>query len=87
MEQITGGLKQVYERIQPLLIQEKIPVVITGIGRKFLARKAAEKAGFKEIIDMRDMLGAEAAVVSPSVGVALMVAGNLEGKPVRWKQL
>ncbi len=87
VEQIAGGLKQVYERIQQLLIQEKISVVITGIGRDFLARKAAEKAGFREIIDMSEMLGAEAAVVSPSVGVALMVASNLEGKPVTWKQL
>ncbi|UCC58890.1 MAG: H4MPT-linked C1 transfer pathway protein [Candidatus Bathyarchaeum sp.] len=87
VEQITDGLKQVYERIQPLLLQEKIPVVVTGLGRNFLARKAAEKAGFKEIIDMSEMLGAEASVVSPSVGVALMVASNLEGKPVRWKQL
>jgi probable H4MPT-linked C1 transfer pathway protein len=87
VEQITGGLKQVYERIQPLLLQEKIPVVVTGLGRNFLARKAAEKAGFKEIIDMADLLGAEASVVSPSVGVALMLAGNLEGKPVKWKQL
>ena len=87
MEQITGGLKQVYERIKPLLLQEKIPVVITGLGRNFLARKAAEKVGFKEIIDVSEMLGAEAAVVSPSVGVALMVAGNLEGRTVTWKQL
>jgi len=84
VEQITGGLKQVYERIKPLL-QEKI-VVITGLGRNFLARKAAEKAGFSEVIDMRKLVGAEAAVMSPSVGVALMVAGSLEGKTVRWKQ-
>ena len=84
VEQITGGLKQVYDRIKPLL-QEKI-VVITGLGRNFLARKAAEKAGFSEVIDMRELVGAEAAVMSPSVGVALMVAGSLEGKTVRWKQ-
>jgi len=85
VEQITGGLKQVYERIKPLL-QEKIVVVVTGLGRNFLARKAAEKAGFSEVIDMSELVGAEAAVVSPSVGVALMVASSLEGKTVRWKQ-
>ena len=84
VEQITGGLKQVYERIKPLL-QEKA-VVVTGLGRNFLAKKAAEKAGFSEVIDMRELVGAEAAVVSPSVGVALMVASSLEGKTVRWKQ-
>jgi len=84
VEQITGGLKQVYERIKPLL-QEKT-IVVTGLGRNFLARKAAEKAGFDSIIDMRELLGAEASVVSPSVGVALMVASRLEGKTVTWKQ-
>jgi len=85
VEQITGGLKQVYERIKPSL-QEKIVVVVTGLGRNFLAKKAAEKAGFSEVIDMRELVGAEAAVVSPSVGVALIVASSLEGKLVRWKQ-
>jgi probable H4MPT-linked C1 transfer pathway protein len=84
VEQIAGGLKQVYERIKPSL-QEKIVVVVTGIGRNFLARKAAENAGFSEVIDMRELVGADAAVVSPSVGVALMVASSLEGKTVRWK--
>jgi len=84
VEQITGGLKQVYERIKPYL-QEKT-VVVTGLGRNFLARKAAENAEFKDIIDVKEQLGAEAAVVSPSVGVALMLASKLEGKTVRWKQ-
>jgi probable H4MPT-linked C1 transfer pathway protein len=87
LEQIAGGLKQVYERIKPQLGQKKLPVVVTGFGRDFLARKAAEKAGFTEIVDLGEVLGAEAAVVSPSVGVALMVASNLEGKTVKWKQL
>jgi len=84
VEQISGGLKQVHERIKPSL-QEKT-VVVTGIGRNFLARKAAENTGFKVIIDLKEQLGADAAVVSPSVGVALMLATRLEGKTVKWKQ-
>jgi probable H4MPT-linked C1 transfer pathway protein len=87
LEQIVGGLKQVYDRIKLRLGQEEIPVVVTGFGRDFLARKATEKAGFKEIVDLSEMLGAEAAVVSPSIGVALMVASSLEGKPAAWKLL
>jgi len=35
---------------------------------------------------MKKCLGADAAVGSPSVGVALMVASSLEGKTVAWKQ-
>jgi probable H4MPT-linked C1 transfer pathway protein len=84
VEQISGGLEQVYERIKQSLQEKR--VVVTGLGRNFLARKAAENAGFEEVIDMKDYLGADAAVVSPSVGVALMLAGKLEGKLVRWNQ-
>jgi len=84
VEQIAGGLKQVYERIKPF--HQEILVVVTGLGRNFLAKKAAEKAGFKQIIDMKELVGAEAAIVSPSVGVALMVASRLEGKMAEWKQ-
>jgi hypothetical protein len=85
VEQIAGGLKQVYERNKPP-IQEKIIVVVTGLGRNFLAKKAAEKTGFRYVIDMSELVGAEAADVSPSVAVALMVASSLEGKTVKWKQ-
>jgi probable H4MPT-linked C1 transfer pathway protein len=85
VEQIAGGLKQVYKRIKPSFQGENVAVV-TGLGRNFLAKKAAEKAGFKQIVDMKELVGAEAAVVSPSVGVALMVASRLEGKTVEWKQ-
>ena len=84
VEQIAGGLKQVYEQIKPFY--QKILVVVTGLGRNFLAKKAAEKAGFKQIIDIQELVGAEAAIVSPSVGVALMVASRLEGKTIKWKQ-
>jgi probable H4MPT-linked C1 transfer pathway protein len=84
VEQITGGLEQVYERIKQSLQEKR--VVVTGLGRNFLARKVAEKSGFEDVIDMKEHLGADAAVVSPSVGVALMLAGKLEGKTVIWKQ-
>ena len=84
IEQIDGGLKQVGERIKHKLPEKT--VVVTGLGRNFLARKAAEKAGFADIVDMKELLGDDAAVVSPSVGVALMVASSLEGKTVEWKQ-
>jgi probable H4MPT-linked C1 transfer pathway protein len=85
IEQIASGLKQVYERTKQSLQEENVAVV-TGLGRNFLARKAAEKVGFKQIIDMKELVGQGGAVVSPSFGVALMVATGLEGKTVKWKQ-
>ena len=85
IEQIACGLKQVYERITPSF-QKKIKIVVTGLGRNFLARKAAEKVGFDEIVDMKEILGDESAFMAPSVGLAFMVASKLEEKSIRWKQ-
>lgn len=85
VEQIGEGLMQVCNRIK-LCLKENIPVVVTGLGRNFLAKKAAQKAGFNWIIGLGELLGADATLASPSVGVALMVASKLEGKVVRWKQ-
>lgn len=84
VEQIADGLKQVYGRHKHLLKEKQ--VVVTGLGRNFLAKKAAPPAGFENIIDMKDLLGIDAAIVSPSVGVALLVASKLMGKTVKWKR-
>jgi probable H4MPT-linked C1 transfer pathway protein len=81
IEQIADGLKQTSDRIKHAKI-----AVVTGLGREFLARKAAEKAEFKKVIAMEELFNASTAVVSPSVGLALLVAEHLEGETVRWKQ-
>jgi probable H4MPT-linked C1 transfer pathway protein len=85
IEQIAGGLNQVSEQIKPS-IHKKLNLVVTGLGRNFLARKAAEKAGFKKLIDLKNYVGTESAIGSPSIGVAIMVASILEGQNVKWKQ-
>ncbi len=77
--QIAEGLRQVYDRIEPCF-QHDIPVVVTGLGRECLAKKAALRTGFNKIIDLADLLGTSAASVSTSVGVALMVATKLGEK-------
>ena len=86
IEQIAEGLRQVYDRVKPRTCGG-IPAVVTGLGRNFLARKAAEKAGLKRVIDLAELLGVDVAIVSPSFGVALMAASKLEGKIIQWKQL
>jgi hypothetical protein len=85
VEQITEGLRQVYNRIKPRLKTE-IKAVVTGLGKDFLAGKAARLAGIKEIIDINKLLKSDVATVSPAVGVALMAASKLEGRTVRWMQ-
>lgn len=86
IEQIVEGLRQVYDGVKQRT-REGIPAVVTGLGRNFLARKAAEKTGLKRVIDLAELLGVDAAIVTPSFGVALMAASMLEGKIIQWKQL
>jgi probable H4MPT-linked C1 transfer pathway protein len=85
VEQVAGGLKQVYGELKPDFKREP-PVVVTGLGREFLAKTAAQRSGFKEIVDLGEVMGADAALVSPSVGVAFMTASKLEGRTVEWMQ-
>ncbi len=86
IEQITEGLKQVYTRIKPRAKTE-VKAVVTGLGKNFLAAKAAQLAGIKEIIDLNELLKSDVTIVSPAVGVALMAASELEGRTVQWTQL
>jgi probable H4MPT-linked C1 transfer pathway protein len=84
IEQVTEGLSQVYNRIK-LYMKAKIGAVVTGLGKGFLARKAAQHVGIDEIIDLNELVQSDIATVSTAVGVALMVASKLEGRTVQWK--
>jgi len=98
VEQVAKGLSQVYSRVKSLTTAE-IPVVITGIGKDFLARTAAQKIGVDAIIDLEKVCLGDAFIyssplpslaqndlvkASPAVGVALMAASKLEGRVVKW---
>lgn len=83
VEQIADGLGRVYDRVKPRQGAD-IPIVVAGLGRNFLARRASQRAGFRQIIDLAELLGEDIAIAPASVGVALMVASKLEGKIARW---
>jgi uncharacterized hydantoinase/oxoprolinase family protein len=83
VEHIAEELRQVYSHIRPRA-KTKIKAVVTGIGKKFLAGKAVQLVGIKEIIDLNELLKSDVATVSPAVGVALMAASKLEGRTVQW---
>lgn len=82
VEQIAQALMQVYLRVKRQ-VAGSVPIVVMGIG-KFLGRKAAEEVGIKNIVELAEKLGSEAAAMTPSVGVALMAAEKLEGE-IQWK--
>jgi hypothetical protein len=84
VEQIGEGLKKVYSYVKSKL-NEDVPVVVTGIGKNFLAKKAADKIRIKKIIDISQLIGKSTFVASPAVGVALMETSRLEGRSVTWK--
>jgi len=85
VERICEGLVRVKQRVAELNAGD-IPIVVTGMGKDFLARRAAESIGCRSIVDLSDYVGAGAALASASVGVAWMFATELEGRPVSWKR-
>jgi probable H4MPT-linked C1 transfer pathway protein len=85
LERISAGLSQVKKRIAATH-ERDVPIVVTGMGRVFLARSAAQRIGCDRIYDLGDYIGEDAALASTSVGVGWMVATELEGRRVSWKR-
>ncbi len=83
VEQIAEGLAQVYSRLKKDA-KKTVPVVATGMGKNFLARKAAEKLGVTQIRGLDKLMPEEAVFASPATGVALMAATKLEGRLLTW---
>ena len=81
--QVAEGLNKVYSYTKKLASNE-VPVVVTGLGKDFIARKAAEKIGVKAIVDLETLMQTDAVVATPAFGVALMTAIKLEGEIVKW---
>jgi probable H4MPT-linked C1 transfer pathway protein len=85
IEQIASSLAQVCSRITKNRAKN-IEIVVTGLGRNFLARKAASKAGFSEVTDFGELAGNDVARVTTAFAAALMGASHVEGGSVRWMQ-
>ncbi|MFQ5710476.1 MAG: hydantoinase/oxoprolinase family protein [Candidatus Geothermarchaeales archaeon] len=83
VEQIAEALNQVYDRTS-LGPKGEVWIVVTGVGKDFLARRAAGRAGFGRIVDLGKLMGRDAAIASPSFGVALMAASRLQGRRVAY---
>jgi len=79
IQQVSDGLSKVYLCMKSLALTQ-IPVVVTGLGKDFIARKAAEKLCVDEILDLGTLLDNQAVLATPAFGVALMAANKLEGE-------
>ena len=71
LQQISNALKNVFSLNKNHFTTET-PIVVTGIGAHILASKAAKKAGFKNIIYLKDKLSKKAETMTPSVGIAVL---------------
>jgi probable H4MPT-linked C1 transfer pathway protein len=83
VKQIVDGLSRVYRNTKALT-DEKLPIVVTGLGKDFLARKAAESIGADSVVDLDQFLPAQAVLATPAVGVALMTANKASKEPIKW---
>jgi hypothetical protein len=83
VDQVIEGLSQVYSRARSLTTA-KIPVVVTGLGKDFLAKTAAQRLRVERIIDLSKLMPNDVVMASPAAGVALMTATKLEGRIVKW---
>ena len=79
IRQVAEGLTKAYSYTKSL-VSDKVPVVVTGLGKDFIARKAAETLGVDAIVDLGTLLPPKAVLATPAFGVALMVAAKFEGE-------
>jgi probable H4MPT-linked C1 transfer pathway protein len=82
IRQIIKGLTKVYSYTKSL-VSIDVPVVVTGLGKNFLAAKAAKELGVDAILDLGTLLPKEAVLATPAFGVAQMTANKLEGEPIK----
>lgn len=83
IKQIADGLSRVYNNTKAVT-DEKLPIVVTGLGKDFLARKAAESIGADYVVDLDKVLPAQAVLATPAVGVALMTAKKASKVSIEW---
>jgi probable H4MPT-linked C1 transfer pathway protein len=79
IRQVAEGLTKVYSYAKSLG-SGKVPVVVTGLGKNFIARKATELVSVDAIVDLGTLLPEKAVLATPAFGVALMTANKLEGE-------
>lgn len=72
IEAISEALIQVSEA-HGINRTQRFPIITAGLGRGFLAERAARKSGFRKIIDAARLFGPSAAGAIPSYAVSLMV--------------
>lgn len=72
LRQIERGLSQVASRLSA-----RCPVVVTGLGAKFLGVPAVKNQGFDQITDLSNIMGTDASKASTAIATAAIVGWQL----------
>jgi len=77
-------LDQIRESVTQVLMTHEgydltTPMVVTGLGGEFLAKKVAEQMGFQKIINLEQELGYEGSVAAPAAAIAILLAEECGG--------
>ena len=72
IEQIKEGFNQVIQNYK-VAKDLDFPVVVTGLGKDFLAKKVVESLNYKKIIDFDTLIGGKGGLVAPSISIAQML--------------
>lgn len=79
LQLVINGLGKVYSWARKS-VSSKLPVVVAGLGKDFLARRAAEKLSVDVVMDLGELLPEGVSLAVPAVGVALMAAKKFESE-------
>lgn len=83
LDAISEGIEQVAKRLQFAdASKKKYPLTVAGLGRRFLATEAANKAGFTRILDLEDVLDHQSAMTAPSAAAAIMLNNTINATSV-----
>lgn len=81
LNMVSKGLLQVLSGMD---VDFDIPIVIVGLGGKFIGGKAAERIGFKKIINLAEILGKDASKAASALATGLRVAFEYGVRLPKW---
>jgi hypothetical protein len=71
--EISNGIKRVVTN-EMNNIDQNLGCVLTGLGKDFLAKPAAQKGGIKQFYDLDELLTGDLALAAPSAAIAILTA-------------
>ncbi|MCW4025210.1 MAG: H4MPT-linked C1 transfer pathway protein [Candidatus Bathyarchaeota archaeon] len=81
--QVSEGLGRVYSRVKAVA-EGVVPVVVTGLGKEFLAKEATKKICADQTVNLGGVLQENFTLATPAVAVALMTAQKTFGGQNSW---